>query len=164
MCPGTALLAVAERCPVGEGCGLDFAVEVVAQSCCGAETGLMGYFVDGQPDSGRIEGFFDEMLRETGRPAIDLWLGAHTHTHPDDCAGGRSHIETKWGVNFVNVSALTRYHGRRNSVPMSRLFTFTDGSGEALVRCYLLPVGCFLECPCRPVYTEIGRASCRERV
>lgn len=95
------------------------------------------YFVDGQPDSGRVEGFFDQTLRETGKPAIDLWLGAHTHTHPDDRAGGRSHIETKWGVNFVNVSALTRYHGRRNSVPMSRLFTFTDGSDEVLVRNYL---------------------------
>lgn len=95
------------------------------------------YFVDGEPDSGRIEGFFDETLRTTGEPAIDLWLGAHTHTHPDDQTGGRSHIETKWGVNFVNVSALTRYHGVRNSIPMSRLLTFEEGSDELRVQCYL---------------------------
>ena len=95
------------------------------------------YFVDGEPDSGRIEGFLDETLRTTGKPAIDLWLGAHTHTHPDDQTGGRSHIETKWGVNFVNVSALSRYHAVRNTIPMSRLLTFTEGSDEVRVQCYL---------------------------
>jgi hypothetical protein len=95
------------------------------------------YFVDGAPDSGRIERFFDEALRETGAPAIDMWLGAHTHTHPDDRTGGRSHIETKWGVNFINVAALTRYHGVRTSVPMSRLLTFREGSDIVRVRCYL---------------------------
>ncbi len=95
------------------------------------------YFVDGEPDSGRIEGFFEEKEKKTGAGAIDLWLGAHTHTHPDDRTGGRSHVETKWGVNFVNVSALTRYHGVRNSIPMSRLFTFEEGSDEVRVQCYL---------------------------
>lgn len=90
------------------------------------------YFVGGQPDSGRIEHFL-----ATHEPAIDLWLGAHTHTHPDDTTGGRTHIEQKWGVNFVNVSAVTRYHGQRNSIPMSRLFTFTEGSDEVRVQCYL---------------------------
>jgi hypothetical protein len=95
------------------------------------------YFVDGEADSGRIENFFDETLDKTGKPAIDMWLGAHTHTHPDDRTGGKSHIETKWGVNFVNVSALTRYHGVRNSIPMSRLLTFTEGSDEVKVQCYL---------------------------
>lgn len=95
------------------------------------------YFVDGEPDSGRFENFFEQTVNETGTGAIDLWLGAHTHTHPDDRTGGRSHVETKWGVNFVNVSALTRYHGVRNSIPMSRLFTFTEGSDELRVQCYL---------------------------
>jgi len=37
----------------------------------------------------------------------------------------------------VNVSAITKYHGKRNSIPMSRLFTFTDGSDEVRVQCYL---------------------------
>ena len=95
------------------------------------------YFVDGEPDSGRIEGVFADSMSNAGNPAIDLWLGAHTHTHPDDLTGGRSHVETKWGVNFANVSALTRYHGVRNSIPMSRLFTFEEGSDEVRVQCYM---------------------------
>jgi hypothetical protein len=65
-----------------------------------------------------------------------MWLGAHTHTHPDDTAGGRSHIERKWGVTFANVSALARYHATY-TMPMSRLFTFTEGSSEVLIQCYL---------------------------
>ena len=89
------------------------------------------YFVDGQPDAQSFEMFLAE---HPG--ACDLWLGAHTHTHPDDRAGGRSHIETRWGVHFVNVAALTRYHGAQ-SVPMSRMFTFTDGSAVVRVQCYL---------------------------
>jgi hypothetical protein len=39
--------------------------------------------------------------------AIDLWLGGHTHTHPDDALNGRSHVERKWGVNFVNCAQLS---------------------------------------------------------
>jgi hypothetical protein len=37
------------------------------------------YFVSGEPDSGRFEGYLAE---HPG--AIDLWLGGHTHTNPDD--------------------------------------------------------------------------------
>lgn len=71
--------------------------------------------------------------------AIDLWLGGHTHTHPDDHFGGKSHIEKRWGVTFANVSALTRHHGvkTRPLFPMSRLLTFTEGSRELQIRCYL---------------------------
>ena len=70
--------------------------------------------------------------------AIDLWLGGHTHTHPDDRFGGRSHIEQKWGVNFINVAALTRYHGKLHlCTPMSRLFTFEEGHSQVRVQCYL---------------------------
>ncbi|MCH8236144.1 MAG: hypothetical protein IIC29_08470, partial [Chloroflexi bacterium] len=51
----------------------------------------------------------------------------------------RSHVEKKWGVNFVNVAALTRWHmdRSRTGYPMSRVFEFTDGSPEVRVRCYL---------------------------
>ena len=56
------------------------------------------YWVGGQKDSSRIQ---DHLAKN--EPAIDLWLGAHTHTDPDDTTGGRTHIERKWGVNFVNV-------------------------------------------------------------
>jgi hypothetical protein len=68
--------------------------------------------------------------------ALAMWLGGHTHTNPDDVFGGKSHIETKWGVHFLNVSALTRFHVK-TSVPMSRLLTFTPGSEVVRVQCYL---------------------------
>jgi len=91
------------------------------------------YFVDSQPDAQAFENYLSE---HPG--AIDLWLGGHTHTNPDDHTGGRSHIERKWGVNFINVAALTRHHGKDDlCVPMSRLITFTEGSGEVRVQCYL---------------------------
>ena len=89
------------------------------------------YFVDQQPDAQMFERYLAD------RPgAIDMWLGGHTHTNPDDRTGGRGHVEQKWGTHFVNVCALSRHHGRLN-IPMSRLITFTDGSPEVVVRCYL---------------------------
>jgi hypothetical protein len=119
------------------------------------------YFVDGQPDSQAFERYLASHrpgewphappdpthpgaqphaprdMNDPDRPGvIDLWLGGHTHTNPDDRFGGRSHVERKWGVTFVNCAALSRYHGRHN-VPMSRLFTFADGSDEVRVQCYL---------------------------
>ena len=69
--------------------------------------------------------------------AIDLWIGAHTHTDPEDRKSGRSQIESKWGVNFVNVAALCVHHGGDHSEPLSRLLSFTPGSPEVRVRCYL---------------------------
>jgi hypothetical protein len=66
-----------------------------------------------------------------------MWLGAHTHTHPDDRKGGRSHIEQKWGVTFINVASLSRHHASLTTVPMSRLLTFTQGSDEVRIQCYL---------------------------
>ena len=90
------------------------------------------YFVDGQPDAQAFEGY---LAAHPGATA--LWLGGHTHTHPDDHKGGRSHIERKWETYFINVSALSRYHGGHDRVPMSRLLTFTEGSVEVRVQCYL---------------------------
>jgi len=90
------------------------------------------YWVDGRPDAQAFENYLTEH-----NGAIALWLGGHTHTNPDDRTGGRSHVERKWGVNFANISALTRCHGHRHSTPMSRLFTFTDGSSQVRVQCYL---------------------------
>jgi hypothetical protein len=94
------------------------------------------YWVDSKPDSGK----FEAVLAAT--PArVDLWLGAHTHTSPDDTYGGKSHIEQRWGTTFINVAGLTRYHGspenQQNRVPRSWLLTFTDGSSEVTARCYL---------------------------
>jgi calcineurin-like phosphoesterase family protein len=91
------------------------------------------YWVDSKADSGAFESV---LMATPGR--VDLWLGAHTHTTPDDTYGGRSHIERHWGTTFINVSGLTRYHGAlENCIPRSWLLTFAEGSSEATARCYL---------------------------
>ena len=88
------------------------------------------YWVDSRPDAQAFERYLEQ-----NPGAIDVWLGGHTHTHPDDTYGGKSHVEKKWGVWFVNVSALSRFHARKTTLPMSRVWTI-DGN-DALVRCYL---------------------------
>lgn len=98
------------------------------------------YFVDSKPDAQAFEGY---LAAHPGSTA--LWLGGHTHTHPDDTYGGKSLIETKWGAHFLNVAALSRHHGHTN-VPISRLLTFTHGSDQVRVQCYMhtaefLPLG-----------------------
>ena len=89
------------------------------------------YFVGDTPHAQKFETYLEE---HPG--AIDIWLGGHTHTNPDDTYGGRSHIERKWDVTFINVSALSKYHGRKN-IPMSRLLTFVDDNDTVNVECYL---------------------------
>src|SRR5262249_47340666 len=82
------------------------------------------YWVDSKEDSGAFENF---LSAAPGR--VDLWLGAHTHTAPDDTHGGKSHIETRWSTTFINAVGLTRYMGfPENCVPRSWLLTFTNGS------------------------------------
>jgi len=94
------------------------------------------YYVGEEADSNRFHDYFD-----VHPDAIDVWLGGHTHTHPDDTYGGKSLVERKWDITFANVAALTRHHGSRQAgaapVPMSRLLTFTEDSRELLIRCYL---------------------------
>lgn len=90
------------------------------------------YFVDSQPDAQAFEQY---LAAHPG--AVALWLGGHTHTHPDDTAGGKSHIETRWGTHFINVAALTRHHVCLPSPPKSRLLTFTPGSQKLRVQCYM---------------------------
>lgn len=110
------------------------------------EPSYHGYYPQGSPqgasylywvDSQRDSHVFEDTL--AAHPSsVALWLGAHTHTVPDDTYGGKSHIETKWGTTFVNVAGLTRYHGpRQNQVPRSWLLTFTEGSDEMTAQCYL---------------------------
>ncbi|MGC9348876.1 MAG: hypothetical protein ACP5JG_12100 [Anaerolineae bacterium] len=89
------------------------------------------YFVDSQPDAGAFEAYLQEQPE-----AVDIWLGGHTHAHPDDAYGGKSHVETRWGTHFINAAGLSRYHGA-TSVPKSRVLTFRDGSPEVRVRCYM---------------------------
>jgi hypothetical protein len=89
------------------------------------------YWVDSVPDAHAFENYLEE---HPG--AVDLWLGGHTHTHPDDTWGSKSHVETRWGTHFVNASCISRYHGPAN-VPKSRHLCFAEGSREVRVRCYM---------------------------
>ena len=89
------------------------------------------YFVDSTPDAQAFESYLAE---HPG--AIAFWIGGHTHADPDDRYGNKSHVETKWGVHFVNASGLTLRHGF-TCIPMSRHLAFTEGSDEVRLRCYL---------------------------
>jgi hypothetical protein len=80
--------------------------------------------------------FFERYLAEHPG-AVDIWLGGHTHTFPDDVLSGRSHVERRWGASFVNCAQLSKYHSFVTCPPMSRHFTFTAGSRLVRVRCYL---------------------------
>jgi hypothetical protein len=91
------------------------------------------YWVDSKRDSAAFENFLGA---KPGR--VDLWLGAHTHTSPDDTYGAKSHIERRWGTTFVNVAGLTAFMGEpANCVPRSWLLTLTDGSDELKAQCYM---------------------------
>ena len=91
------------------------------------------YWVASKQDSGAFEDFL-----AAAPTRVDLWLGGHTHTSPDDSYGGKSHIEQRWGTTFINAAGLTRYHSAPGTgVPKSWLLTFTDGSSEVTARCYL---------------------------
>ncbi len=87
-------------------------------------------------DAHVFEDFLADFRREHGRGAIDLWIAGHTHVKgPDDQWGGKSISETRWGVAFLQVAALTRHHG--GSHPLSRLLTFTDGAQYVEAEVYL---------------------------
>lgn len=91
------------------------------------------YWTDGVEDAQKFERHLED-----NPGCVDLWMGGHTHTHPNDCHGGKSHFEKAWGgTTFLNVAALTKHHVSNSTVPMSRLLTFTPGSDELRVQCYL---------------------------
>lgn len=90
------------------------------------------YWVGDDIDTDIFHDYFDRQPS-----AIDLWLAGHTHTHPDDRAGGKELIARRWNVTFANCAAMTRYHGNKLLYPMSRLFTFTRGSDKVRIQCYL---------------------------
>jgi hypothetical protein len=90
------------------------------------------YFVDDEPKAQRFERYL-----EAHPGAVDIWLGGHTHTFPEDVVNGRSHIERRWGTSFVNCAQLSKYHSFVTCPPMSRYFTFTSGSRLVRVQCYL---------------------------
>lgn len=89
------------------------------------------------PESpGPFEVFLEQFQAEHGSPAVDLWIGGHSHAmEPEQVYQGKGLIERRWGVTFLQVSGLTAYHAR--GTPMSRLLTFTGGSSEVAVGLYL---------------------------
>lgn len=91
------------------------------------------YWVAGRPDGGAFEAWLD-----SHPGTVDLWIGAHTHTDPDDMRGGKSHVETRYGgATFVNAAALTRHFVSDHAMPISRLLTFEDGSDLLRIACYM---------------------------
>ena len=89
------------------------------------------YFLGDKPKAQAFEGYMAEHPS-----AVDLWLGGHTHTSPDDVLNGRSHVESKWAVNFVNCGPLSKFHSTVSCPPMSRHCAVTEGSTLVRVRCY----------------------------
>ncbi len=85
----------------------------------------------------RASGRFERWLaQKSGK--VELWLGGHTHTNPDDTHGGKSHIEmTHGGTTFINVSALTRWCVEDHALSHRRFLTFEEGSAELVVDCYM---------------------------
>lgn len=86
---------------------------------------------------GLFEVFLEEFQKEHGKPAIDIWIGAHSHAHPQDTYQDKGLVENKWGVIFMQVSALTHYHSGRT--PMSWLLSFGENSKELDIKNYIHP-------------------------
>lgn len=103
------------------------------------------YFIVEDPDPAHFrytkdahvfEDFLDAFEKEHGKPAIDLWLGGHSHPQsPEEVEFGQGLTEKRWGVTFVQCGALTKEHS--GFLPMSRLITFTPNSDQVGIRMYL---------------------------
>ena len=85
---------------------------------------------------GPFEVFLDGFHRTHGRPAIDLWVGGHSHAmQPQQVYQGKGLVEQRWGVTFLQVSGLTQHHA--GGLPMSRLLTFRQGQDRLTIQLYL---------------------------
>ena len=90
------------------------------------------YWLGDKPDAQAFEKFL-----AANNNAIDIWLGAHTHLSPARNTGNKRYLERKWGVNFINVAALSKHHNPLIVPPSSSLLTFTEGSDQLKVQYYL---------------------------
>lgn len=85
---------------------------------------------------GPFEVFLEQFHQQHGRPAIDLWVGAHSHAMtPEQVFNGKGLVEEKWGVTFLQTSGLTVHHA--GGIPISRLLTFTQGSDRLRIALYV---------------------------
>lgn len=88
------------------------------------------------PDAHAFEDFLADFHEKNGQGAIDFWIAGHTHVKgPTDDFGGKTITESRWGVNFLQAAALTRFHG--GSHPLSRVLTFVEGEDQATVKTWL---------------------------
>ncbi len=91
---------------------------------------------DFTPDAYVFEAFLNAFQKQHRRPAIDIWLGGHSHPkHPEQVHDGQGLTETRWGVTFIQCGALTREYG--GGTPMSRLLTFAEGRDSVNLRLYI---------------------------
>jgi hypothetical protein len=94
------------------------------------------YTVSKPGSPGPFEVFLDEFQQKHGRPAIDLWIGGHSHAmEPMQVYEGKGLIENRWGVTFLQASGLTKHHAA--GTPMSRLLTFRPGENRLQIDLYL---------------------------
>ncbi len=94
------------------------------------------YTVSEPGSPGPFEVFLDEFQKKHGRPAIDLWIGGHSHSmEPMQIYEDKGLIEQRWGVTFLQASGLTRHHG--GGAPMSRLLTFQSEEERLQIDLYL---------------------------
>lgn len=106
------------------------------------------YTVSEPGSPGPFEVFLDEFHKKHGRPAIDLWIGGHSHSmEPMQVYEGKGLTEQRWGVTFLQASGLTKHHG--GGAPMSRLLTFRPGAD-------LLQIDLYLHEPYKPENHPVG--------
>ena len=85
---------------------------------------------------GPFEVFLQQYQEQNGRPAIDLWIGGHSHAEgPEQVFEGKGLTEERWGVTFVQAAGLTVYHAGR--VPISRPLSFSTGSDRLDIGLYV---------------------------
>lgn len=101
--------------------------------------GMLYNLIDTSDDS-YTEDFTDlHTFFTNNNGCIDMWLGGHSHSQLNEVYNGRTTYETRYGINFINCSALTKYHGAgaRLQNPMSRMFRFQNGANEVLMQQHL---------------------------
>ena len=93
------------------------------------------YSTSSEANPGPFEVFLEQFEREHGYPAIDLWVGAHSHAQATDVIDGKGLIEEKWGVTFMQVSAMTHYHSGRT--PMSWHLSLSPNDDKIAIKNYI---------------------------
>lgn len=113
------------------------------------------YSTSSEASRGPFEVFLEQFEHEHGYPAIDLWVGAQAQA--TDVIDGKGLIEEKWGVTFMQVSAMTHYHSGRT--PMSWHLSLSPNQDEISIKNYIhrapyynhIPKGIMLSKGVKPV-------------